>query len=159
MSAAYQSLMVFNTDFNPSPSSWGVHAMPRGINWEDQARRTCWVLRPSKKRAQCGGPRHLRLGMAADKSKKCVAPRTVSNRQNLSVGFGVQVPDAFNNAKVDLKIQHMSRGCCPEKKSSRQLQAPAAMAATRTAEAARRPMIPANLSRTVGIGNSGPRFL
>ena len=60
--AAYQSLMVFNTDFNPSPSSLGVHGMPRGINWEDQAwpSAKCSVLRPSK--------------MAADKSEEMRGP-------------------------------------------------------------------------------------
>ena len=91
------------------------------------------------------------LGWLLTSQKKCVAPRAVSSRQNLSVGFGVQVPDAFNNAKVAVKIQQMSRGCCPEKKSSRQLQAPAAMATTRTAEATRRPLILANLSRIVQL--------
>ena len=40
------------------------------------------------------------LGWLLTSQKKCVAPRAISSRQNLLVGFGVQVPDAFNNATV-----------------------------------------------------------
>ena len=50
------------------------------------------------------------LGWRLTSQKKCVVRRTLSSRQNLFVGCGVQVPDAFNNANVALKIQQMSRG-------------------------------------------------
>ena len=97
---------------------------------------TCLVLGASRK--QCTpktmGHGTLGLGWLLTRQKKCVAPRAVSSRQNLFVGCVAQDPEAFNNAKVAFKIQQMSRGCCPERQTSRQLQAPAAMAATRTAE-------------------------
>ena len=48
------------------------------------------------------------LGWLLTSRKKSPDPRGVSSRQNLSVGFGVKVPDALNNAKVALRS-----GRCP----------------------------------------------
>ena len=104
---------------------------------------TCLVLGASRR--QCTpktmGHGTFGLGWLLTHQKKCVAPRAVSSRQNLFVGCVAQDPEAFNNAKVAFKIQQMSRACCPEKKK----------AATRAAEATRRPMILADLSRIVQL--------